>query len=219
MSRFRMPATGAAIAALALAALFLSPTAASAHDQLISSTPAEGASLDASPTTVQLDFSSEIMTDGAEIRVVDATLTDYTTGELVIDGATASIAVTPDLPDAGYQVRWRVVSSDGHPISGIVPFTVGAASPLPLPVPGQVETPAAPVTTPAPETSVTSDSSVASESSVASATTAPTGEEDGVLRTVLIGAGGAVIALALVVLIARLRGRRQADASSEDDAR
>lgn len=31
------------------------------------------------------------------------------------------------MPDAGYEVQWRVVSGDGHPISSTIPFAVGDA--------------------------------------------------------------------------------------------
>jgi hypothetical protein len=33
------------------------------------------------------------------------------------------------MPEGSYQVRWRVVSSDGHPISGSFEFAVGQKTP------------------------------------------------------------------------------------------
>lgn len=35
------------------------------------------------------------------------------------------LGALPELPDGGYQVSWRVVSADGHPISGSFGFRVG----------------------------------------------------------------------------------------------
>jgi hypothetical protein len=35
--------------------------------------------------------------------------------------------VAADLPDGAYDVRWRVVSADGHPVSGAFAFAVGDA--------------------------------------------------------------------------------------------
>lgn len=40
------------------------------------------------------------------------------------------MALDGELPAAGYVVEWRVVSSDGHPISGTIPFTVDGGAPI-----------------------------------------------------------------------------------------
>jgi len=81
-------------------------------------------------------------------------------------------------------VRWRVVSVDGHPISGVIPFTVGDAAPLARAAASAAPSPAA--------------------------ATAPTGDA-GVPRIVVIAAIGAGLALAVflaVTLLLRRRGPR-----------
>lgn len=118
---------GLVIAVLAVLG-FASP--ASAHDELVGSTPAAGDRLDAAPTEVVLTFSAAILPDGAAIEVVDADGTDWTAGNEVIDTNTLTVPLSADLAEAGYVVEWRVVSSDGHPISGAIPFAVGDAEPL-----------------------------------------------------------------------------------------
>ncbi|MBS3180356.1 MULTISPECIES: copper resistance CopC family protein [unclassified Pseudoclavibacter] len=104
---------------------FAGATPARAHDQLIASSPSPDASLDTSPPDITLSYSANIMEIGPMIVLQDAAGRDWATGEPVIDGTTVTSAVDDTLPDGAYTVNWRVVSSDGHPITGTIPFTVG----------------------------------------------------------------------------------------------
>lgn len=96
------------------------------------------------------------------------------------------------MPDAGYQVRWQVVSEDGHPIAGVIPFTVGDAEPMETTSGDAAETPAPSAEQPD-----------------------QTAESGGALRVLLIGAGGAVAAVLVFVLIRFLRRPRTAVAPPE----
>ncbi len=102
---------------------------AQAHDSLVGQFPAEGQVVEAGVVELKLDFSSELMiiegSNPAEI-VISGPLPD---GEMVNNGcavAEGNIASTKvELVDPGtYQVAWRVVSGDGHPISGSYEFEV-----------------------------------------------------------------------------------------------
>lgn len=203
MSRFRL---SAAAAALAIVAILSVPTAASAHDEIIGSTPADASVLDVAPRTVDLEFSAEILSVGAEIRVIaaDANVSDpevvnYATGEIVVDGTIASIAVDQAIPAGSYQALWRVVSGDGHPIEGVVAFTLAGD---PSPAPAQTSE------APAPETS---EAPVATEP--AATTPAPASEDGDQGRTLVIAGVGVVAALALVLAIVALRRRSAAKKS------
>lgn len=116
---------GALLAALALVASPASP--ASAHDELVSSSPAEGETLATAPTQAQLTFSGEISNVGIAFSLTDGagTLLDLPTVPS-IEGSVVSIEL-PALTDGPYALTWRVVSSDGHPITGTISFAVGAA--------------------------------------------------------------------------------------------
>jgi methionine-rich copper-binding protein CopC len=120
------------IAVLGVLAGLLLGSAASpalAHDEVLSTDPADGAVLDALPEAITLTFSG-VLLDGdgtTEIVVTDASGTDLTGGEPLLDG----VRVTQPLTGAAsgsVEVAWRVVSSDGHPISGEFSFAVGDAS-------------------------------------------------------------------------------------------
>ncbi|GAA3623270.1 hypothetical protein GCM10022200_01860 [Microbacterium awajiense] len=123
-----------AAALFAAVALVLPASPAFAHDELIGSSPAADSTVDALPSELTLTFSGLISTeDGAsEVQVTDAAGTSLTAGDLSVQDTvltqplegTASGAVT---------VLWKVVSSDGHPISGEFEFTVDAPAPTASP--------------------------------------------------------------------------------------
>lgn len=118
------------IAAVALSLGWLAAApAAHAHDELLSSSPADGESLDAAPSEATFTFSGEIAPVGVVFALTDA---DGATLSLPTVPKVAGTEVTQQLPplEGGqYELGWRVVSSDGHPISGTVTFTVaGSAS-------------------------------------------------------------------------------------------
>ncbi|WP_322921318.1 copper resistance protein CopC [Nocardioides renjunii] len=118
-----------ATALVALATLLLGSSSASAHAELVETDPAEGAVVETAPETVTLTFNEPVRLTSQEVAVYDAA------GQPV--DATASAGgtdVTVDLPgaaglaDGTYVVSWNVLSSDGHPISGALTFSVGAPS-------------------------------------------------------------------------------------------
>lgn len=183
MSRLRMFVAATAVATVAILTV---ATPASAHDELLGSTPAPGEALATAPETVTLHFSADVMTMGAVIVVADADGVDWVDGSPQVEGTTVTARVRAGLPDAGYELRWRVVSGDGHPIAGILPFTVGDAAPLTREPATDAAAPSASVGATAPD---------------------QTTQDGGILRVVLIGAGGAAVALALFALIRFLRRR------------
>lgn len=139
-----------AVVLLCLALGLASAPAASAHDQLVSSTPDTGERLSGPPSSVSLKFIAPILTLGHEIRVVDASSKNWARGDAVLARETLTQPLAPGLPEGEYQVRWRVVSGDGHPINGSYSFLVGpGAQAGSVPVPG-AET--APVTSTVPDT-------------------------------------------------------------------
>src|SRR5699024_3861234 len=97
--------------------------AASAHDQLVSSNPEDGAELDQQPKWLEMTFSGEIQEVGSEVTVV-VDGKDVSAGELTVEGKKLEVALPDDLKPGDYKVTWRVVSQDGHPISGDYAFTI-----------------------------------------------------------------------------------------------
>lgn len=103
------------------------PAPASAHARLVATSPADGASLTVAPEQVELTFDEAVapVDDGTRLLVAgqDPVVLEATSRDAVVTAA------LPELPaDARVVVAWRVVSSDGHPLSGLLTFTVGSPS-------------------------------------------------------------------------------------------
>lgn len=125
----RLPRLVALVAALVLAAFAVVVTSspARAHDELLGSDPAAGSSVDELPAELRLTFSGAIAAEpgASELRVTDAS------GAALVDGAPTTqdnVLIQPLAGEASgaVTVLWKVVSSDGHPISGEFAFTVSA---------------------------------------------------------------------------------------------
>lgn len=125
MHRARHSIIGAALLVLGVL-LLVAP--ARAHDYLVGSTPENGATLDAAPSTVALEFNTAIGQSFAQVAVVGPDGTDFTNGDPVVDGAVVTQAVEGIPAGTDVTISYRVVSSDGHPIGGTVPFTVAAGA-------------------------------------------------------------------------------------------
>ena len=125
----------------ALCALFVSiPTAAFAHDELIGSSPADGEVVDTAPASIDLRFSSNPLEgDGAtEVLVLDPSGREVQDGDPVLDRNGVIQTISGADEPGTYRVMWRVVSSDGHPLSGEILFSVDETSD-PAPAPAQVD--------------------------------------------------------------------------------
>lgn len=98
--------------------------AAHAHSDLVSSTPENGATLAAMPDTVTLVFNEEIDPNFAQAVVSDAKDIARPQKPGVI-GATLTVPIPAEVPDGAVEVRYRIVSKDGHPVAGTLAFTAG----------------------------------------------------------------------------------------------
>ena len=109
-------------------ALFLSvllgATAASAHSELESISPANGSTVATAVRTITLTFNEEVSSPRIVVRGSNKTLVTGTTrrnSEKVI------FTTTRALRNGAFTVNWRVRSADGHFISGTSRFAVKQA--------------------------------------------------------------------------------------------
>lgn len=101
---------------------------AAAHADLVSSSPADGAILDAPPSQITLRFTEGVDLQSDGVRLLDAGGTPVAVGPAEADGSTATAAIDTELDRGSYVVAWRAVSADGHPIRGAFTFSVGQRS-------------------------------------------------------------------------------------------
>ncbi|MGI5324252.1 copper resistance CopC family protein [Actinomadura nitritigenes] len=122
----------AAGAAAAFAALALTTPPASAHTSLTGANPAANATV-APPAQIVLTYADPVQLP--QVVLTDANGGRHEAGKAQAVDNKVTEAVKDTLPNGVYTVGWRVVSPDGHPISGTYRFTVtgstGAAGAAP----------------------------------------------------------------------------------------
>ncbi|MET0190007.1 MAG: copper resistance CopC family protein, partial [Pseudonocardia sediminis] len=149
-------------------ALLLGSAPAWAHTELESSTPAANAALPTAPSTVALTFSEEISPDLSTITVTGPDGKRYENGKPTASGATLNLPLRPLGPAGAYKIDYKVVSEDGHPVSGAVPFSLTAPGPgaSAAATPAAAPSASAPAASSAPEPSNTAATSADSGSPV-----------------------------------------------------
>ncbi|HYG97325.1 MAG TPA: copper resistance CopC family protein, partial [Solirubrobacterales bacterium] len=120
--------------AVVTAVLLAAPASASAHATLEGSAPPRGATAKEQPGAVVLRFSEPVEGNFGAVRVYDAEGEQVDQGEAFHpggEGAKLGVRLEPGLPDGSYTATYRVVSADGHIVSGGYVFSIGAAGRAP----------------------------------------------------------------------------------------
>lgn len=126
---------------------------AAAHTAMTASDPAEGSTLLAAPVSITLTFNEEINPTFASAVLNDAGGRNWLTNSPQVQGSQLRVTLGPDLlPNGEYTVGYRVLSADGHPVSGSFSFTLntpGSQQSTPAAAPGS-DIPTAATAQPAP---------------------------------------------------------------------
>ena len=118
----------ALLATLAVLWSLLLASPAAAHAELVDIAPENGALLTRPPTEVRMTFTESVNLVNDGIRLVDHVGATVPTPDPTVDGRTVTWPMPTDLPEGHYLVTWRVLSKDGHPVSGAFSFGVGTAA-------------------------------------------------------------------------------------------
>ncbi|MGE9806906.1 copper resistance CopC family protein [Janibacter sp. G1551] len=235
-----------AIALLAALVLFAATLAtagpASAHARLVSSSPEDGAHLTAAPVQIMLTFSEQIGTSFATVEITKGG-TSAAKGKPQVEGSRVFQEVDPTMAEGDWEVSYRVVSADGHPISGTYSFVLGesdgasddsvsssssptsAESSTSTTKPSSTTTTTSEPTTSEPTTSTTGSSNTEavppttapSTSSSSTTAAAPSGDEDAGSDIPLPWLAAALAALlAIVAALLLLARRRRRDREFDD---
>lgn len=130
---------------LVLLTALLTAGPASAHDIVTGSDPADGSTVAMAPSRVTVTFDEAPEAAFSTLTVVGPDGAQHQQGATTTAGDVVSVGVGA-LPTAGeYEVGYRIVSSDGHPVTGSVSFTLTTPSPATAAAPA-----AAPATQAAP---------------------------------------------------------------------
>jgi methionine-rich copper-binding protein CopC len=108
-----------------------------AHNVLISSDPKDGSTVNEGPSSITLTFDQPVQA-GERFNTFAVTGPGNTRWETETEPAVSSNSVIFSLrplgPAGEYQVGYRVLSADGHPVTGSIKFTVtvaGSGTPAP----------------------------------------------------------------------------------------
>ena len=112
------------VLALATLGLVLGTGTALAHNVLVNSDPKDGAQLSTGPNKVTLSYDLPVRNVSSVLTVVGPDGLHYESGPSVVAGNTVSAPVGPLGPAGRYTVGYRIVSDDGHPVSGETAFTL-----------------------------------------------------------------------------------------------
>ncbi|MFE4240355.1 copper resistance protein CopC [Peribacillus butanolivorans] len=118
---------------ISLFSLLLYPVTASGHASVISSNPSPNEAMDTLPEKISIQFSENIQPafhsievfsqDGDKIQIQDSTISEQS--EKILEAKWKGT-----IDEGIYNIKWRVVSSDGHPIEGTIPFQFGDSAGL-----------------------------------------------------------------------------------------
>lgn len=198
---------GIAVMALSTALVLPGSSPARAHDAMVTSSPAADEVVTSIPTEVSMTYSGEVFDASSAIvvEVIDSAGTNVALTPPVVTDTKVTQAVEPVSSPGVVTVRWRVVSSDGHPISGEYAFTVDA--------------PVAPATSAEPEASGIAGSpsapgqsptiSSTPEQSAMAGAVAEVDEPTSSISVPLVVTGVAVVILGAAALVFLSSGRRR----------
>ena len=178
----------------AVAVLALCAGPAAAHNELIGSIPEDGSTVATPPEVVELAFDQPVQSEFDQLAVLDEDDGHHEQGEVEIVGGRVRQPVG-ELEPGTYRITYRIVSADGHPVTGTVTFTVSSDAPSP---------------TAAPQPS-------ASDHGHDEAAAATTADGDDELNPLLLTAGGIAAAGVLGAVVYFVMGGRRPPGSPSDD--
>jgi methionine-rich copper-binding protein CopC len=127
-------------AALAIAALGVLAMTALGHAKLVSSDPADGATIK-TPHTLTATFDEELTPNGSSIVVESSAGSPVVSGTVSTADDKVMTAELPQLQDGQYTVLWTAVTADDNAVErGMYHFSVGTVgSPVPTPAPASTQ--------------------------------------------------------------------------------
>ena len=116
------------LALLLVGVVMTSLPAAQGHSSLVSSTPRNGAVVKTFPTTLSLTFNEEILQlagkEPSRVQLFSPSQRRISLGKTTIVREVLTAAVSGAKRESGrYRLSYRVVSADGHVITGALTFT------------------------------------------------------------------------------------------------
>lgn len=122
------------VLALAVAGLLVSAPSASAHAQLLGTSPTSGSTVPTQPTEVIFQFNQDVGGTLGAVRVYDAQGDEVDNLDVSHPDGNEhwmGVGLEPHLPDGTYTGTYRVISADTHIVYGGLVFNIGHAGAAP----------------------------------------------------------------------------------------
>lgn len=206
LARRFSPVLVAVFAFIAAVALIVAPASpASAHDALATSDPAADSVLEAAPEAITLTFTGELLGDGGAnaVTVTAPSGQQVQSGAPLVEGTVITQPIAPDAGNGAFTVTWRVVSSDGHPISGEFGYLVEAPAVEPSVAPEE-------------QVTATPSDAVVDEASATPSEEPEAGEQEGGFRLGIFGILAVIVLVAAIVAFVGALLRRRARRGEQD---
>ena len=113
---------------VSLLALFILPVTAFGHASVLSSNPSPNESLDTIPEKISIQFSETIQSSFHSLAMYSKEGKEIPLQDIQVSGNTLEGKWSSSFDEGVYIIKWRVVSGDGHPIEGTIPFQYGGAN-------------------------------------------------------------------------------------------
>ncbi|MEV0200942.1 copper resistance CopC family protein [Nonomuraea sp. NPDC050691] len=175
---------------------------ARAHNVLISSDPKDGAALSAAPAQITLVFDQAVRQGYAQVGVTGPGGAAMADGAASVAAEKVTVKVRPLTAGGAYVVGYRILSADGHPVTGKITFSLTA------PASADTQATAAPEAAPS-ETAGTSDAADSARAAEAAANGGAGMAVVWIVSALLLLAAGTAVAL---------RRARPADATTSGPA-
>jgi methionine-rich copper-binding protein CopC len=203
-----------AVAVVSGVLLLATAGSASAHSELVGSSPGEGQRPRGAVTEVTLTFEEPV--DPALTHVVLVGVRGRPKlGAISVDRSVVRVPVTPLDVAGDYRISYRAVSADGHPVQGSVDFTVSAASARAARTLSDSAGPAPATSGPAPDSGAAAGSDLGADLGSAAAAASPlAGQVDASwwrTNLALLGLIAAALAIIVVSLARRVHAGRLGD--------
>ncbi len=105
-----------------LSAIFGPVGSARAHSELRRSVPAPGAVLVQAPARIELVFNERVQLTA--LRLHRSGGEEVVLPRRTLRAADSEMIALPPLAAGDYRVEWRIISADGHPAGGAIPFRI-----------------------------------------------------------------------------------------------
>jgi methionine-rich copper-binding protein CopC len=110
--------------AVLLLPLLLASLPAAAHSELRQSVPAAGAVVMHAPEQIELLFNERVQLTA--LRLYREGTEEISLPRRSIRTTSREIIALPPLTPGAYRAEWRIISADGHPVGGVIPFRIEA---------------------------------------------------------------------------------------------